>query len=200
VTTGDGRVWSYAMAARYQVGAAIPVQLPVASLPALHALGIVPVPASFLPEGQVQPPAVFRGSTCNGTMLSLDINVSLLQSAQMSGLAMILNSLLSRSDVGYATATSAHQALRCAEVTRLICDQCDRTTLASLARTRRDISEAALDVLWHSIYNVGPLIRCMPEDLWEEVEINGNLAMLVVISFFHLRITVQLSDRGSHVG
>ena len=94
-------------AAPYQVGAAIPVQLPVASLPALHALGIVPVPASSLPEGQAQPPAVLRGSSSNGTMLSLEINVSLLQSAQMSGLAMVLNSLMSRSGVGYATATSA---------------------------------------------------------------------------------------------
>ncbi|KAF8633323.1 hypothetical protein AX17_004496 [Amanita inopinata Kibby_2008] len=88
----------------YQAGAAIPVQLPVASLPALHALGIVPVPASSLPpEGQVQPPAVLRGSTANGTMLSLEINVSLLQSAQMSGLAMVLNSLMSRSGGGVGT-------------------------------------------------------------------------------------------------
>lgn len=118
----------------------------------------------------------------------------------MSGLATMLNSLLSRSDVGYAIATNAHQALRCAEVTRLICDQCDRTTLASLARTRKDISEAALDVLWHSIFNIGYLIRCMPEDLWEEREIDETYATLVVISFFHPRITVQLSDRGSHVG
>ncbi|KAG5648489.1 hypothetical protein DXG03_003100 [Asterophora parasitica] len=77
--------------------AAIPVQLPVASLPSLHALGIVPVPAASLPPvGQPQPPAVLRGSTSNGTMLSLEINVSLLQSAQMSGLAMVLNSLMSR--------------------------------------------------------------------------------------------------------
>ncbi|KAG6832600.1 hypothetical protein H0H92_014436 [Tricholoma furcatifolium] len=76
---------------------AIPVQLPVASLPALHALGIVPVPAASLVDGQPQPAAVLRGSTSNGTMLSLEINVSLLQSAQMSGLAMVLNSLMSKS-------------------------------------------------------------------------------------------------------
>ncbi|KAF9450422.1 hypothetical protein P691DRAFT_810366 [Macrolepiota fuliginosa MF-IS2] len=75
---------------------AIPVQLPVASLPALHALGIHPVPANSVTEGQPPPPAVLRGSTANGTMLTLEINVSLLQSAQMSGLAMVLNSLMSR--------------------------------------------------------------------------------------------------------
>ncbi|GLB37476.1 putative conserved region of unknown function on GLTSCR protein [Lyophyllum shimeji] len=45
---------------------AIPVQLPVASLPALHALGIVPVPAASVPpDGHPQPPAVLRGSTSN---------------------------------------------------------------------------------------------------------------------------------------
>jgi hypothetical protein len=76
---------------------AIPVQLPVASLPALHALGIHPVPATSIVEGaDPTPPAVLRGSTANGTMLTLEINVSLLQSAQMSGLAMVLNSLMSR--------------------------------------------------------------------------------------------------------
>ncbi|KAF9465071.1 hypothetical protein BDZ94DRAFT_1215472 [Collybia nuda] len=80
---------------------AIPVQLPVASLPALHALGIVPIPVTSLPPNdQPQPPAVLRGSTANGTMLSLEIDVSLLQSAQMSGLAMVLNSLMSRSGAG----------------------------------------------------------------------------------------------------
>ncbi|KAF5386251.1 hypothetical protein D9615_002222 [Tricholomella constricta] len=79
---------------------AIPVQLPVASLPALHALGIVPIPAASIPPDGQQPPAVLRGSTSNGTMLSLEINVSLLQSAQMSGLAMVLNSLMSRNSSG----------------------------------------------------------------------------------------------------
>jgi hypothetical protein len=91
----------------YQPTGAIPVQLPVASLPALHALGIVPVPATSLPpEGQPQPAAVLRGCTANGAILSLEINVSLLQSAQMSGLAMMLNSLVSRSSAA-ASSTSA---------------------------------------------------------------------------------------------
>lgn len=77
--------------------ASVPVQIPVGSLPALQALGIVPVPASSLPPAdQPQPLAVLRGSTSNGTMLSLEINVSLLQSAQMNGLALVLNSLMSR--------------------------------------------------------------------------------------------------------
>lgn len=93
-----------------QTGSAIPVQLPVASLPALHALGIVPVPAtSVTGDGQQQPapPAVLRGSSANGTMLSLEINVSLLQSAQMSGLALMLNSLMSRTSGSTSTAPPA---------------------------------------------------------------------------------------------
>jgi len=80
----------------YNPGAAIPVQLPVASLPALNQLGITPVPAASVPSDGQPPPAVLRGSSANGTMLNLEINVSLLQSAQMSGLALILNSLMSR--------------------------------------------------------------------------------------------------------
>jgi len=93
----------------YLPNGAIPVQLPVASLPALHALGIVPVPAASLPpEGQPQPAAVLRGSTANGTILNLEINVSLLQSAQMTGLAMVLNSLVARTQtVAAATANAA---------------------------------------------------------------------------------------------
>ncbi|KAF9012378.1 hypothetical protein BDQ17DRAFT_1343778 [Cyathus striatus] len=92
----------------YQSSGAIPVQLPVSSLPALHALGIVPVPATSLPpEGQPQPPAVLRGSTANGVMLSLEINVSLLLPPQMSGLAMILNSLMSRSISAPGTASNS---------------------------------------------------------------------------------------------
>jgi hypothetical protein len=81
---------------QYPANAAIPVQLPVSSLPALHALGIQPVAATSLAPGAAQPPAVLRGSSADGTTLSLEINVSLLQAAQMSGLAIILNSLMTR--------------------------------------------------------------------------------------------------------
>jgi len=76
-------------------GTEIPVQLPVSSLPALHALGIHPVASSSLAEGTSHP-AVLRGSSADGTMLSLEINVSLLQTAQMNGLALFLNSLITR--------------------------------------------------------------------------------------------------------
>ena len=83
----------------------------MASLPALHALGILPVPAASLPPAdQPQPPAVMRGSSTNGTMLSLEINVSLLQQAQMSGLAMVLNSLMSRGVIPDTLSTATSKA------------------------------------------------------------------------------------------
>jgi hypothetical protein len=75
----------------------VPVQLPLASLPALHALSIIPVPSTSVPAEGPQPAAVLRGSSSNGTILNLEINVASLQPAQMSGLAVILNSLMSRS-------------------------------------------------------------------------------------------------------
>lgn len=96
----------------YLPNGAIPVQLPVGSLPALHALGIIPVPA--LPDGQQgqgQAAAILRGSTANGAILNLEINVSLLQSTQMTGLAMVLNSLVARTqNVAAATANAATTA------------------------------------------------------------------------------------------
>ncbi|KAI0630267.1 hypothetical protein C8Q77DRAFT_1137268 [Trametes polyzona] len=73
---------------------AVPVQLPVSSLNALSALGIIPVAAASVPSTGPQPPAVIKST--NGSMLNLEINLSLLQSAQMSGLALILNALTSR--------------------------------------------------------------------------------------------------------
>ncbi|KAF9529367.1 hypothetical protein CPB83DRAFT_812168 [Crepidotus variabilis] len=94
----------------YLPNGAIPVQLPVASLPALHALGIVPVPAASLSAGLPQPAAVLRGSTANGTLLSLEINVSLLQSTQMTGLAMVLNSLVAKTQNAAAATASAATA------------------------------------------------------------------------------------------
>ncbi|KAH8118987.1 hypothetical protein DFH11DRAFT_1562329 [Phellopilus nigrolimitatus] len=74
---------------------AIPLQLPVTSLPALQSLGILPVPKASLPSAnEPQPAAVLLGSSNNGSMLSLEINAALLQAPQMSGLAILLSSLV----------------------------------------------------------------------------------------------------------
>ncbi|KZT11024.1 TPR-like protein [Laetiporus sulphureus 93-53] len=85
---------------------AIPVQLPVTSLPALTAIGLQPVPVSSLPaEGQQRPAAVLKSQT--GATMNLEINVGSLQPAQMSGLALILNALTSRGVNVDGTTTAA---------------------------------------------------------------------------------------------
>lgn len=77
---------------------AIPLQVPVTLLPALQAIGILPVPkASLPPPSEPQPAAVLIGTTNNGTMLSLEINAALLQGPQMSGLAVLLSDLVKTS-------------------------------------------------------------------------------------------------------
>ncbi|KAJ7783245.1 hypothetical protein B0H16DRAFT_1496076 [Mycena metata] len=93
---GQGAVFSVATPSTVggALNTAIPVQLPVSSLPALLALGISPVAATTLAPGAAQPPAVLRSSSADGTLLNLEINVSMLQAAQTNGLAIVLNSLM----------------------------------------------------------------------------------------------------------
>ena len=64
--------------------------------------------------------------------------------------------------------TAAHQVLLCRELYHLICENCDIQTLMALSRTSRNLQDGALDLLWSEILDFGPLIRCMPSDLWEE--------------------------------
>lgn len=98
------------VAVPYTPGAAIPVQLPISSLPALHALGIIPVAVSSLPPPSSQQPLppILRSSSANGTMLNLEINVSLLQAAQMNGLALVLNSIMTRGGGGPVDSAGAN--------------------------------------------------------------------------------------------
>ncbi|EKM54396.1 uncharacterized protein PHACADRAFT_210196 [Phanerochaete carnosa HHB-10118-sp] len=86
--------------------APIPVHLPVSSLMSLSALGIVPIPvANAPPADQPQPACVLKGTTHNGTMVSLDINVSALGQAQASGLAVLLSALTATARTGVAAAS-----------------------------------------------------------------------------------------------
>lgn len=72
----------------------VSISLPISSLPALHALGIMPVSSLAVPPpGQPQPQAILKGTTANGTMLSMDVNIGLLQPTQVSGLALIINAI-----------------------------------------------------------------------------------------------------------
>ena len=84
------------------VSGAVPVQLPVSALPALQSLGIIPVTA--VNQGQEPAAAVLRSAT--GTVLNMDINVSMLKPHQMQGLSIILNSLMTRSNQESASSSS----------------------------------------------------------------------------------------------
>ncbi|KAJ7647250.1 hypothetical protein FB45DRAFT_821964 [Roridomyces roridus] len=79
----------------------IPVQIPVSSLVALHALGIHPVAAISLVPGTPLPPAVLRSS--DGTVLNLEIIPALLEPAQRNGLAVVVNSLIAAAPAASTT-------------------------------------------------------------------------------------------------
>ncbi|KAF8628103.1 hypothetical protein AX17_006044, partial [Amanita inopinata Kibby_2008] len=74
-------------------------------------------------------------------------------------------------------ASKTHLALSCPDTVRLICEEMrklDRTTLVALCLTSRDFQELALDNIWYELgghERLGPLVRCMPEDLWKEEDV-----------------------------
>ncbi|KAF8482799.1 hypothetical protein DFH94DRAFT_729768 [Russula ochroleuca] len=117
---------------------AIPVQLPVASLPTLHALGIVPVPPQSLSTNTPTPPAVLRGTSANGAMLHLEINLSLLQAAQMSGLALVLNSIMRNSSTTGAGEVPAHAPVGAPYIYPYTTAQLSATTTATTSPTNTE--------------------------------------------------------------
>lgn len=81
--------------------------------------------------------------------------------------------------------------LFCPELLGLICQNCTPHTLSQLSLTNRTISCSALEELWSSIENFGPLIRCMPQDLWvehipEPMSRTHSLVRLIHNSFIYI--------------
>ncbi|KAF8625991.1 hypothetical protein AX17_006715 [Amanita inopinata Kibby_2008] len=72
------------------------------------------------------------------------------------------------------TKSPTHHALLNPDIVQLICEQVaklDQKTLITLCRAGRHFLEPALNVVWYELGSqegLGPLIRCMPDDLWEE--------------------------------
>ncbi|KAJ7721340.1 hypothetical protein DFH07DRAFT_932835 [Mycena maculata] len=71
--------------------------------------------------------------------------------------------------------TACSRALQIPEIVHMICLEADaklaylrQHTLPSLARTSRIFSGSALDLIWRELESLVPLIKCMPETLWEE--------------------------------
>lgn len=75
-----------------------------------------------------------------------------------------------------------HSVLGCRELVDAICYHCDKTALRSLAVSCLAISDSALNVLWYSISSIAPLIRCMPDDLWEESEASEDRPLRVLVT------------------
>lgn len=89
----------------------VSLSLPISSLPALHALGIMPVSSlSVPPPGQPQPQAILKGTTANGTVLSLEVNIGLLQATQVSGLALIINAIAAQAVSATSSQSGASSA------------------------------------------------------------------------------------------
>ena len=89
----------------------VSLSLPISSLPALHALGIMPVSSlSVPPPGQPQPQAILKGTTANGTMLCLDVNIGQLQATQVSGLALIINAIAAQAVSATSSQSGASSA------------------------------------------------------------------------------------------
>lgn len=57
--------------------------------------------------------------------------------------------------------------------------------LVSLARTCRRLQGHSLDLLWHSLPTLAPLILTMPRDLWKlETSTDGFYTNLIVVRTF----------------
>jgi hypothetical protein len=68
-----------------------------------------------------------------------------------------------------------HHCLTIQEIVRLITEFCgdgeseaDRCTLIATASTCRAFEEPALDRLWYTLKSLRPLLKCLPQDAWEE--------------------------------
>lgn len=66
----------------------------------------------------------------------------------------------------------------------------DRWDVVAMTRTCRAFYEPAMDVLWHSIPDISPVIRTMPAELWEEYcvvpqdEHIGAMQIMTTVSVF----------------
>ena len=71
-----------------------------------------------------------------------------------------------------------------------------RRTLLALALTHHGFKAVALDVLWHTQTSLVPLIKCTPDDLWEEspVGFDRDLVSLwfqsVNVGYFNVHLLV----------
>lgn len=73
------------------------------------------------------------------------------------------------------------RALQIVEVVRMICTEFSerqRKDLVALARTSKIFSDPAFDVIWGRLTSLAPLVRCMPDTLWEEVVLDSKMTII----------------------
>ncbi|KAF8173820.1 hypothetical protein K438DRAFT_1980693 [Mycena galopus ATCC 62051] len=92
---------------------------------------------------------------------------------------------------------ACRRALEIPEIVRVICGEADesssfepQTTLVTLARTSKIFTDAALDVVWYEQRSLVPLVKCMPETLWEQRGVRSQGTGVVI----HLRRPIISSD------
>jgi hypothetical protein len=68
-----------------------------------------------------------------------------------------------------------HRGLHIPEVVELICGVAEFSTLAALAQTCQAFQPPALSVLWRDQSDWMQLLKCLPSDLWELIEVEESM-------------------------
>ncbi|KAK7053771.1 hypothetical protein R3P38DRAFT_2852052 [Favolaschia claudopus] len=98
--------------------------------------------------------------------------------------------------------TARQRALAMHEIVRLICFESSEpyfpkkarfASLTALSRTSKIFTEPALDRLWWEQRSLAPLLKCMPEDAWEE-HTAGTVVGRNIITTLHLRRPLKSTD------
>ena len=70
-----------------------------------------------------------------------------------------------------------NHCLRVAEIVQMVVDEVSGSAdLAHLARASRSFQEPALNKLWKTVVGLEPLLRTLPTNLYEEVEVGATTA------------------------
>ena len=67
-------------------------------------------------------------------------------------------------------ATPMDRALSIAEIRYLICTVALDYTLVQLSQCSKRFHEPAIRVLWNTVPDLSPLVRCLPQDAWTMVD------------------------------
>ena len=80
----------------------------------------------------------------------------------------------------------------------------DSADLARLARTSRPFQEPALNKLWKTVVGLEPLLRTLPTNLYEEVEVGATTGEIYGHMMMYIprasRNTLTLAVRSSALG